>query len=321
MNSGGRGQGVKRSHPSNTLTANKDEWANKYEKPLPKEIMEICTEFKCGLCDVPFTSEAVKANHYQGKPHAKKVDAALLEHSQKTGETLIKRAKVSVEKIAGDTWDIERLAHWQSSYIDTWESALPDELLKLVRPHRCEVCAMSFNNKIEGTQHINGKNHDKQVRNWLQDYCKTKGVEMPTKKKKEGDLSTNGQEVPTKKKKEGDASEKQETAAKKKEAYAPVNPEDRECSICNVSFTSAVIAESHYSGKKHRSKVNSTDSNSSTGTAPAGKKPTPPPPQGNFRCNLCNVAATDENGLQMHYEGKKHKSNEKKNAEAVSSSI
>ncbi|XP_014746358.1 PREDICTED: zinc finger matrin-type protein 4 [Sturnus vulgaris] len=94
------------------------------------------------------------------------------------------------------------------------------------------------------------------------------------------------------------------------------------CTLCNMSFTSAVVAESHYQGKIHakRLKLLLGEQPALKATAPplAPKdlpqtSPGPPPPQqrrdSDRHCQLCTAWFNNPIMAQQHYDGKKHKKN------------
>ncbi|XP_029545716.1 zinc finger matrin-type protein 4 isoform X4 [Salmo trutta] len=102
------------------------------------------------------------------------------------------------------------------------------------------------------------------------------------------------------------------------------------CSLCNMFFTSAIVAQSHYQGKTHAKSVKlvlgssptiSTTSDSSPCPSDTPPLPMPPPPappitwlvtNGNTACRscfLCGVWFNNPAMAQQHYEGKKHRRN------------
>ncbi|KAF7687653.1 hypothetical protein HF521_014881 [Silurus meridionalis] len=90
------------------------------------------------------------------------------------------------------------------------------------------------------------------------------------------------------------------------------------CTLCNMSFTSAVVAESHYQGKIHAKRLKLV-----LGEQPGimGKEVTPSPvkkpseswPQLNGDsdryCQLCHAWFNNPGMARQHYDGKKHKKN------------
>nr|XP_033799159.1 zinc finger matrin-type protein 4-like isoform X1 [Geotrypetes seraphini] len=99
------------------------------------------------------------------------------------------------------------------------------------------------------------------------------------------------------------------------------------CTLCNMFFTSAIVAESHYQGKTHAKRVKLVLGESpSTCACTETAQELPEEPQmsptdcdlpwayingsdsGKF-CNLCSAWFNNPSMAQQHYEGKKHKKN------------
>ncbi|XP_073808302.1 zinc finger matrin-type protein 4 isoform X2 [Danio rerio] len=95
------------------------------------------------------------------------------------------------------------------------------------------------------------------------------------------------------------------------------------CTLCNMSFTSAVVAQSHYQGKIHAKRLKLL-----LGEQPAiTAKEVPPSPvktassevspvssarqhrDSDRYCQLCNAWFNNPGMAQQHYDGKKHKKN------------
>ncbi|GAA6109879.1 zinc finger matrin-type protein 4 isoform X1 [Tachysurus ichikawai] len=90
------------------------------------------------------------------------------------------------------------------------------------------------------------------------------------------------------------------------------------CTLCNMSFTSAVVAQSHYQGKIHAKRLKLV-----LGEQPSiiGKEVAPSPvkmpseswPQLNGDsdryCQLCHAWFNNPGMARQHYDGKKHKKN------------
>ncbi|XP_032869673.1 zinc finger matrin-type protein 4 isoform X1 [Amblyraja radiata] len=90
------------------------------------------------------------------------------------------------------------------------------------------------------------------------------------------------------------------------------------CTLCNMSFTSAVVAQSHYQGKIHAKRLRLLLGEE----PPLGAEPkqlpsirstiTNPPRQRRDSarfCQLCNAWFNNPMMAQQHYDGKKHKKN------------
>uniref|UniRef100_A0A8C0B6W7 Zinc finger matrin-type 4 n=1 Tax=Buteo japonicus TaxID=224669 RepID=A0A8C0B6W7_9AVES len=96
------------------------------------------------------------------------------------------------------------------------------------------------------------------------------------------------------------------------------------CTLCNMSFTSAVVAESHYQGKIHakRLKLLLGEQPALKATATAGgqkfpeasplqssSSPNAAPCDSDRYCQLCAAWFNNPMMAQQHYDGKKHKKN------------
>uniref|UniRef100_A0A8C4T7F7 Zgc:171482 n=1 Tax=Erpetoichthys calabaricus TaxID=27687 RepID=A0A8C4T7F7_ERPCA len=110
----------------------------------------------------------------------------------------------------------------------------------------------------------------------------------------------------------------------------PDNPDSDECEVdrnkcctlCNMFFTSAIVAQSHYQGKTHAKRVRLVLGETplpvteSAPCTPQPNDPAPPPtwPTGRDNeagkfCCLCGAWFNNPLMAQQHYEGKKHKRN------------
>ncbi|XP_005157109.2 zinc finger protein isoform X1 [Danio rerio] len=112
----------------------------------------------------------------------------------------------------------------------------------------------------------------------------------------------------------------------------PDNPDSAEnevdrnkcCTLCNMFFTSAIVAQSHYQGKTHAKRVRlvlgeTPSLPTPTDSAPPTSQTTEPPPptwqplanngEAGKYCCLCGAWFNNPLMAQQHYEGKKHKRN------------
>ncbi|XP_067857642.1 zinc finger matrin-type protein 4-like [Heptranchias perlo] len=90
------------------------------------------------------------------------------------------------------------------------------------------------------------------------------------------------------------------------------------CTLCNMSFTSAVVAQSHYQGKIHAKRRRLLlGEEPPLGTEPKQISSSPIPITNPSRqrrdsdrfCQLCNAWFNNPMMAQQHYDGKKHKKN------------
>ncbi|XP_049906833.1 zinc finger matrin-type protein 4 [Epinephelus moara] len=94
------------------------------------------------------------------------------------------------------------------------------------------------------------------------------------------------------------------------------------CTLCNMSFTSAVVAQSHYQGKIHAKRLKlllgeqpaimSKEASPSPVKSSPETSPMTSPRQrrdSDRYCQLCNAWFNNPGMAQQHYDGKKHKKN------------
>ncbi|KAG5834776.1 hypothetical protein ANANG_G00265160 [Anguilla anguilla] len=95
------------------------------------------------------------------------------------------------------------------------------------------------------------------------------------------------------------------------------------CTLCNMSFTSAVVAESHYQGKIHAKRLRLLLGDAAvpnTGTETPSSPASPPPDvtaatspwrreDSDRFCQLCSAWFNNAGMARQHYDGKKHRRN------------
>ncbi|KDR11076.1 zinc finger protein 385C-like [Zootermopsis nevadensis] len=183
---------------------------------------------------------------------------------------------------------------------------LPKELTNKFGPLKCDLCKVSVNSTVQAKMHYTGKQHDKKVTHFLANWSRETGEPIPLRLK------------------DG-------TSPKK----ALVDPHDLYCSVCDLALTSQQHAQQHYMGRNHQraleghAPLKAGYFNKETGRwqrSPQSEKSDPatdpfglidsltdPPSakKGRFFCELCQVAATSQDQLDMHFNGAKHKKAEK----------
>lgn len=65
------------------------------DESLPKDLVAMFQPLYCKLCSAQLSSNVMAKIHYKSKNHEKNVRKYLVEYSDKSGEPLHKRAKVS----------------------------------------------------------------------------------------------------------------------------------------------------------------------------------------------------------------------------------
>ncbi|XP_043912158.1 uncharacterized protein LOC122789044 [Protopterus annectens] len=96
------------------------------------------------------------------------------------------------------------------------------------------------------------------------------------------------------------------------------------CALCNMFFTSAIVAQSHYQGKTHAKRMKLVLGEQPSTPTTTESAPSTPQSASHYQssswptfngldmgktCHLCNALFNNPGMAQQHYEGKKHKRN------------
>ncbi|XP_061473558.1 zinc finger protein 346 isoform X2 [Rhineura floridana] len=206
-------------------------------------------------------------------------------------------------------------------------SALPvgkeavDRLIKenshIFTDAQCKVCSAALVSESQKLAHYQSKKHANKVRR----YMAIHGEEevSPSKKMK---LDTK-QVMPVR----FEIQEQQAKECNALESLEGSNEEDRNkcCPICNMTFFSPVVANSHYLGKTHAKNLKLKQQPPKAEAVPAQKQPAIPlpttvsPNEENQNtsdpdkfCSLCHATFNNPLMAKQHYVGKKHKKQETK---------
>ncbi|KFQ08227.1 Zinc finger matrin-type protein 1, partial [Leptosomus discolor] len=134
----------------------------------------------------------------------------------------------------------------------------------------CKVCRAVLQFESQRMSHYKGKKHAQKVRFYIQMH--------------------------------GEKDERQEHGKQKKTDC--IMDRNKYCNLCNVFFTSPVVALSHYLGKVHAKKLKQL----SGGQAHMPAQSLQPVPD--KYCKLCCAPFNNPFAAQQHYVGKKHRRNE-----------
>lgn len=181
--------------------------------------------------------------------------------------------------------------------------SLPRELTEKFGPLHCKLCNTTASSTVSAKIHYAGKPHRKNIRRFLEDWCRRTGEPMPKLSKPE------------------------EVELRQDVTF---------CKVCNLVLTSVSNAQEHYAGKNHLKTVRRNLLNNET--TPKKIPTTAVDPTGRFgigtaflkpedrtkleqkqqkteekqekrdlwACELCNVRAHTKDQLQIHLEGSKH---------------
>ncbi|XP_047988779.1 zinc finger matrin-type protein 3-like [Leguminivora glycinivorella] len=173
---------------------------------------------------------------------------------------------------------------------------IPKKLLKLMEAHHCGVCGLDFDSFTMSRMHYTSRNHQKNQKKWQ--------------------LQNSAKPTPGK--------------------QIPLKSRDLYCELCDVTITSTVHADSHYSGKPHRAIVEGKKKPKNPYLLQKGMEgrteqlinrekqhlpeitETKPvlgedskAPHGDLYCDICKTSMTNSEQMTMHLNGKKHLSKEK----------
>ncbi|XP_018561543.1 zinc finger matrin-type protein 4-like [Anoplophora glabripennis] len=270
---------------------------------LPKELTSMFQPLYCKLCTAQLSSNVMAKLHYKSRNHEKKVRKFLIEHSQKTGEPLHKRAKVTetakVEEDKNPAW------------------------------FHCDMCDLPLTGKLHAESHYMGKNHQKALLGyrppagkgyyneegkWVRQGSK-KGLSLPEGEDGFGvDFRKTEPEAP--KPVAVPATVTTVTATSVSSSKSKFH-----CEICNVAATCQEQIEMHYKGQKHQKKMRQlglTPANFFTNVQPQKSdaevaKPLDNinlsvyrTPSGDFYCPSCNLTLNSEPQFKIHLRSKGH---------------
>jgi len=213
-------------------------WANDYDKPIPKSVLDLCLEDECKVCGVQILNFLQRKQHYDGAKHEKKVKLELSDLYANGDEIAPKKRKVDstdmnacaemfLKKISNevsrDTSNLTmkdfQLAAWQKKWLEGWDLPIPPQIISMCRITKCDVCESTFTSVNTAQSHFEGKNHEKKLKVCLEVFCQQNGLETPKKLADTEALSENL------------------------------------CKLCDVALSSPTMARIHYAGKQHKKKV------------------------------------------------------------------
>ncbi|XP_060792465.1 zinc finger protein 346 isoform X2 [Neoarius graeffei] len=140
----------------------------------------------------------------------------------------------------------------------------------------CQVCNMSFSSAVVAQSHYQGKVHAKNLR------LKSFGVQAPAVSQPVQGKKSDGQ-----------------TGVGQGSA---LNDPNRFCTICQASFNNPVMAQQHYSGKKHKKHLTKQKLMETFGPSA-----TPASTVKGYPCTMCNIELNSVEQYQAHISGAKHK--------------
>ncbi|XP_030754486.1 zinc finger matrin-type protein 3-like [Sitophilus oryzae] len=280
------------------------------DSSLPKDLKLLFQPLFCKLCTAQLSSNQSAKMHYKSKNHEKKIRKWLIEYSEKSGEPLHKRARVSNEK--------------QSEGAD-----------KNPAWFHCDVCDLQLTGRLHAESHYMGKNHQKALLGYKapagQGYYDATGKWVrtnPTKSKlynfENGEDNFGAAFKATVPK---TSAPREVPSSSKKEAI----PTAFHCDVCNINTTCQDQLDNHYRGQKHLKKLKQlgmTNYSEQREIIEAIVTPTVEvltekdlnlsvyrTPSGDYYCPSCNSTSNSEGQFLQHWTSKNHmkKASQKRN--------
>lgn len=278
---GGSGKGVKR--PIEDVDPTK--WSELYDKPLPHQILSLCTVIECGVCSVPFNGPAVAKSHYEGKNHDRKVQQTLQDMFPDP-ETAPKRIKTESDVAPAP----KRKAPAAPS---TGEEGEETEYV-------CDLCNLTCATRQVFDSHLAGKTHASRLRiqqmaarGTFDDkkHCEVCNIYASWD---QYDSHVNGKQ------------HQKRLLRQQREASS------YRCELCNVISLDERGHDVHMNGKRHREKLEALEAKDKEGeegaengeaTAVGGGGDGPV----TFSCRPCQMECVDADALELHCSGEGHK--------------
>ncbi|KAI4901500.1 hypothetical protein NFI96_012301 [Prochilodus magdalenae] len=226
----------------------------------------LLTDTFCQVCEAVLLFESQRVSHYEGKKHAQRVRIYL--QSKKA-----EKSKQSQESHGS-----------QSDQVD------PEKF--------CELCKMMFSSPVVAKSHYEGKVHAKNMKK--SDTTSSAG---------KLDTRTTAGSVPfSLPAREGVAGVKEDQELKEGTASSSqgvdLSDPDKYCKLCTASFNNPLMAQQHYSGRKHQ--------RNQTRQETLSKLSEESEHASSLTCPVCCVTLSSVETYQAHMQGNKHFVQEKK---------
>lgn len=239
----------------------------------------------------------------------------LLETAQKAAVSVAKSASnvlgdLSEEALAADLMQTSA-GSYHLGWTNHWLTSMPPEVLMMCKPLHCELCECHATSPLQAKMHYEGRIHDKHIRSFFATW--------------EGNFRNI---VP----------EKHPDFDFRKNKPSVDNRAHLHCDVCHIYFTSEPQLEQHLAGRNHQRlavglsglkpgyyndethKWQRFPPNEETGesTEYSQQDMTYPSDGGNkLWCELCKVGAPTQAQMDMHLNGKSHRSKMKRGFEGV----
>ncbi|XP_040275194.1 lysine-rich coiled-coil protein 1 isoform X1 [Bufo bufo] len=237
---------------------------------------ELFTDTFCRVCGAVLQFEAHRNAHYEGKRHAQKVRLYFLKQEL---EELTYKKKQKVEHV---DFHVEKG-------------------ISLDKNRFCSLCNMVFSSPVVAQSHYVGKIHAKKLKQMSGEQSEwSTGPEENAQVETAVDESDPIFSPLTEKSNQQDASSDPSGGDNSIDLSDP----NKYCKLCCASFNKPLVAQQHYSGKKHarnKARQKMMEEMGDTGVpidSGAG--------EGIYVCPICNITLTSIEMYQSHMQGNKH---------------
>lgn len=283
-----------------------------YDRPLPKEFLDLCHVERCSLCELEFTSSIVAKSHYLGKSHQKKTKLYLEAWSARTQNPLPQKKH-----------EVDGLPNYY------------DE-------KHCRVCNLDLTSQIVAMAHYQGRKHLNAVKNagklnpppptaQNQSFGIGQAFQTPKKLEKPEDLeegeildagwkaapdSVVGQDSETRRSfclpcKMYFSTEEypRHVSSDEHKAKAFTQMGDDKmgrkyyCSMCMVQCDTQATYDVHLQSAGHRSKIKDASDNATDDLLSQLRSN----PMSVYRCAVCDLQCSGSKDYELHISGRKHR--------------
>ncbi|XP_014788917.1 zinc finger protein 346 [Octopus bimaculoides] len=246
--------------------------------------LPVNNEYKCDVCNVAFTSHVIAKQHFEGKRHQKNVKS-------------------------------QPIAVVSNSLPDNYSQGFhTQENMPVINQDKCELCDVKFTSATQTADHLKGKIHMKNfntvsaLRKNIKLECDICGVVFAGIVDADAHFTGRKHLRATENRTILPRLIAELASPQKLPSVAAENHQvGDKCEICDVVFTSRIIAKQHFEGKKHKKKVLNESVNSKATLETSGVfTPTDISSKNQHKCDACNVVLASAANATNHLKCENH---------------
>ena len=193
-------------------------WEQMYDRPLPSQLVSLCNEDECRLCDVSFSDPVERVRHYRRSEHGVNVGHFLHRHFFRTPSLKPLR---------------NRRTYW---FLQWHGRRLPREILVQCTPTFCHLCNQHLADHDSAEEHYVSEKHAIVIDLLLEQFY-SGSVAGPPKRVLQDEVH------------------RWQRRFKNLPEELLMKCQETKCDLCNVELPNLGLAKSHYEGKHHLSLV------------------------------------------------------------------